>query len=206
MIKKIIFPIVAILILSSCAGKFGVMKRRYNKGYYIAHVNEANSKNSKEATKLASAHTPKKNATQHAPDPKLTLKTDELAANDQPSFKKKQVENLSVLPITRKKEIPVPTKTVSYVSAKKALFGIKSLKAVPDNLTQQKTKESGDDDAKFIVMIILCFLWFFNLIPVYLHDGKKLTWNFLITLILDFTFILGVVFALLVVLDVINLA
>ncbi|MBL7916998.1 MAG: YqaE/Pmp3 family membrane protein [Bacteroidia bacterium] len=56
-----------------------------------------------------------------------------------------------------------------------------------------------------IVLIILCFLWWLNLIAVYLHDGD-ITLNFWITLLLDLTFIGGVIFSLLVVLDVVNLA
>ncbi len=34
--NKIILPIVALILLSSCASKFGLVKRKYNKGYYFS--------------------------------------------------------------------------------------------------------------------------------------------------------------------------
>lgn len=69
------------------------------------------------------------------------------------------------------------------------------------------TQKKGSSDTNLIIMVILCLFPFINLIPVYLHDGKSLTLNFWVTLILDCLFFLpGIIFALLVVLDVFSLA
>jgi uncharacterized membrane protein YqaE (UPF0057 family) len=73
------------------------------------------------------------------------------------------------------------------------------------SFTKNSTPTPSDDEK--ILWIILCLFPFINLIPVYLHDGKKVTANFIVTLILDLLFFLpGIIFALLVVLDVVNLA
>lgn len=56
-----------------------------------------------------------------------------------------------------------------------------------------------------LVLIILCLFPFINLIPVYITDGG-ITLNFWITLLLNFTYIGGVIFALLVVLGIVSLA
>jgi len=70
-----------------------------------------------------------------------------------------------------------------------------------------KSKKAGDSDTNLIVLVILCLFPFINLIAIYLKDSKSITLNFWITLILDFLFFLpGIIFALLVVLDVVNLA
>ncbi|MHB8261004.1 MAG: YqaE/Pmp3 family membrane protein [Bacteroidia bacterium] len=73
-----------------------------------------------------------------------------------------------------------------------------------EKITNQK---SSGGDTNLIIEIILCFFPFFNLIAMYLKDGKRITLNFWIDLILDCLFFFpGIIFALLVVLDVVNLA
>lgn len=68
-------------------------------------------------------------------------------------------------------------------------------------------QKSSGGDTYLIIEIILCFFPFINLIAMYLKDGKRITLNFWIDLLLDILFILpGIIFALLVVLDVVNLA
>ncbi len=57
-----------------------------------------------------------------------------------------------------------------------------------------------------IVEIIFCFIPILSLIAMYLKDGKSITLNFWVDLILYITFIGWIIFGLLVVLDVVNLA
>lgn len=57
-----------------------------------------------------------------------------------------------------------------------------------------------------VLMIILCLFPLINLIPVWMHDGKSITLNFWITLVLALILIGSVIFSLLVVLDVVDLA
>ena len=83
-----------------------------------------------------------------------------------------------------------------------------SVKSPPVFLEKTKEKSvKGSGDTDLIIMVILCFFPFINLIAMYLHDGKKITMNFWIDLILDVLFFFpGIIFALLVVLGVFSLA
>ncbi len=72
---------------------------------------------------------------------------------------------------------------------------------------KKPNSKGGGGDVDLIILVILCFFPFINLIAMYLKDGKSITLNFWIDLILDCLFFLpGIIFALLVVLDVVNLA
>lgn len=70
--------------------------------------------------------------------------------------------------------------------------------------TQKQSANPSDEDR--IIWLILALFPFLCLIGIYLHDGKKVTMNFILDLILHITFIGEIIFAILVVLDVINLA
>lgn len=65
--------------------------------------------------------------------------------------------------------------------------------------------KKNDSDTELIILVILSLFPILSLIAVYLKDGKKITVNFWVTLILHFIFLYWL-FALLRVLDVINLA
>jgi hypothetical protein len=69
----------------------------------------------------------------------------------------------------------------------------------------QNQNKKNDSDTELIILVILSLFPILSLIAVYLKDGKKVTVNFWITLILHFLFFYWL-FALLRVLDVINLA
>ncbi len=72
------------------------------------------------------------------------------------------------------------------------------------NTTSLSSQKNNDDK---IIQVILALFPILCLIAVYLHDGKKATTNFWVDLILHLLFLLpAVIFALLVVLDIINLA
>lgn len=74
-----------------------------------------------------------------------------------------------------------------------------------NKIFNQNQNKKNDSDTELIILVILSLFPILSLIAVYLKDGKKITINFWITLILHF-FILWWLFALLRVLDVINLA
>ena len=108
-------------------------------------------------------------------------------------------------PVSTKKHAATTESKPLTASAKKTITQVvKVIKPVGVSTASQPGK--GSPDNNLIILIILCFLWWLNLIAVYLHDGKKITLNFWITLLLDFTLIGGIIFSLLVVLDIINLA
>ncbi len=198
MIKKIILPLIAILLLSSCANKFSLQKRKYTKGYYFA-----TSKNNSSKTNNADVvkHNKAKNLETKATA--LDISGQEKQIIEQPII---NVEN-SYISTNLKKQ----NKKVSIItSANKTSFNTvvaKEFKTLNISTTKiSETKKGSGSDSNLILLIILCFLWFFNLIAIYIKDGKKLTLNFLVTLLLDFTLIGGIIFSLLVVLDVVNLA
>ncbi len=192
--KKII-ALIAIfgIVLSSCNGRYTIAKRKYNKGFYV-------SKSGNSSTKPAVAHT----------------KATKISAPE---------EKVETVVIAKEKTIDIaPLKTVSQPLMNEQVPQIKNsahgvaiastsrnnytptseIKPVKINSSKSNSTKKGSD-SNLILMVILCFLWFFNLIAVHMHDGG-ITTNFWITLLLDFTFIGGVIFSLLVVLDVIDLA
>ncbi|GIV27855.1 MAG: hypothetical protein KatS3mg027_1669 [Bacteroidia bacterium] len=80
-----------------------------------------------------------------------------------------------------------------------------SFKPQQKNITAFTISQKKDDDK--IIWVILSLIPILCLIAIYLHDGKKVTTNFWIDLILHLLLVLpAIIFALLVVLDVINLA
>jgi hypothetical protein len=199
MIRKFILPLIAIVLLSSCANKFSLVKRKYNKGYYfdIGH-----KKSNDKTDNIASVK---------EKQVKPVIQEEPVASEVVASAPAAQAE-IKTLPIviqpehkttSSSKHMPVASaeKKKDYSKGTFRPVNIKSLKS------QKKTGKGGSSDGELIIMIILCLFPFINLIPVYMHDGKDVTLNFWLTLILDLLFFLpGIIFALLVVLDVVNLA
>ena len=74
-----------------------------------------------------------------------------------------------------------------------------------DKKVENKNAANAAGGVSLLILIILCFFPFINLIPVYITDGG-VTLNFWITLILNLTYIGAVIFSLLVVLGIISLA
>ncbi len=191
--QKLLFCLATLVLLSSCAGT-GILKRRYTKGYYVSHAKKAT-------------------------EPKQHCKTNHTAvAVQQESLQKPTVTETKPLigsghsadtriiaysPEIKASAISLPEKRSPQLltSAKAENLPAKQLQVSPLKLTTVNSARSSADSSKveLILMVILCLFPFINLIPVYLHDNA-------ITLILDFTYIGGVIFALLVVLDVVNLA
>lgn len=199
MIKKIILPVLAILILGSCANKFSLVKRKYSKGYYVDMTkNSSSKKNESEKTMVLNS---KKLPTLSQADDNKTpeIKNSAIQLQGTPEHAASSLLT-KIYPIKPSSDKPLTA------SAKNNL--IKKNISVKPLLLKSSDFKSGkaSSDANLIILIILCFLWWLNLIAVYIHDGKKITLNFWITLLLDFTFIGGVIFSLLVVLDIIDLA
>jgi len=204
MTKKIILlPLVAIILLSSCAGKFGLQKRRYTKGYYfsVAKKNNAPVTHENEKTKTAFV----KNTPVATEIVQPAAHSTAPAAQNQPAYATNFVKAAAVA-----KQIPVAAthilKALTASTAKHQEMSTEknNFKPLVVSTLKQKNK-GGDSGANLVVLVILCFLWFFNLIAIYVKDDHQFTLNFLITLLLDFTLIGGIIFSLLVVLDVVDL-
>lgn len=198
--NKLLLYLAGLLLLSSCAGT-GLMKRRYTKGYYVSHSKSTKQPAVQETVPLTKA------AVQAAPQ-----RENVTPAND-----------ITTAPVLAPMVKAIPVSELAkaeqrYASAKNSPAALASAKSEPlvkasDNFrplvmpsTAMNTQRTGDSSkVELLIMVILCLFPFINLIPVYLHD-KGVTLNFWLTLILDFTLIGGVIFALLVILDIVNLA
>lgn len=188
------------LVGSSCSSKIGIAKRKYGKGYYV-------SVSHKPKSPVASSHTQKPAvrlqneavATVIVPAPVKTEQNQVSKEVAAPNVLKHSAQN--ALNNTNQREPKALTANAgkSYSNASK--LNIKTLQ----NLSVI-SKSNKADDTNTILLVILCLFWFLNLIAVYLHQGKKITNDFWITLILDITFILGVIYSILVVLDVLSFA
>lgn len=202
--KKLLFLLgITGLILSSCNGSYTIAKRKYNKGFYV-NVNHGNKTNAvaKENSKTTKTM-PKK---EEVLVEKVVAKTISKAPEKTTEVAYVNNENI---PVKKDKKAIVspekPSQTVLLASSEKNTnLNSSTFKIKPINVNK-KAVNAKKGDTNLILLIILCFLWWLNLIAVYLHDGD-ITLNFWITLILDLTFIGGVIFSLLVVLDVVNLA
>jgi uncharacterized membrane protein YqaE (UPF0057 family) len=199
MINKIIFSLIAVIFLSSCANKFSLTKRKYTKGYYFASSkNNSSGKKENEQKEVVAKHLSKKNSA-------LPVESSSaIEIKNEPVIAFTNVEMHAVKYVATKKST---SNIIASAKAKEQFTSKPQIKAVAkEQPLNKELQKKGSSDANFVLMVILCFFPFINLIPVYLHDGKKVTLNFIITLILDFTWVLGVVYALLVILDVVDLA
>jgi hypothetical protein len=196
MIKKIILPLLAVLLLGSCANKFNLVKRKYNKGFYVSRSHSTNTNVTEPERKALVKHTKTNSPAteQKAAEPVKAL--DHVALVNEPVSEIQKPGGLSKTMETKKESKPV------YASAQKNL--VKTIKAMKPLAMRSAAK--GDSGTNKILLVILALFPFICLIAIYLHDGKKITLNFWITLLLHLTFVLWLVFALLVVLDVLDFA
>ena len=191
---------IATIILSSCTSqKNGLaIKRKYNKGYYIAHNHKKNNETVKQTNTdkaIVIADTKKANEeTAELPAVKEILNTN--------TQEVKVAENVTKINEVKHNTILTDAKVVT---ASTELAKIKvNHKTV--NVEKKATKSSSSDsDAHLILLVILCLFPILALVAIYLKDGKQITLNFWIDLLLHFLFLYWL-FALLVVFDVINLA
>jgi hypothetical protein len=190
----IILSLGALMILSACSTKLSLVKRRYANGYYVSVT--------------------KKPAEKKAADPRLTY----AAPQNEIRYGVRQSSIAN--------EIMAPANATSLPSLMQANKRAKETKSTGQPLLASvnhqlpgeqpafvplvhvkkisKPKDTGELD--FIIMVILCFFPFINLIPVYLHDNRAITLNFWITLILDCVlFVPGIIFALLVILNMVDI-
>jgi hypothetical protein len=195
MIKKIILPLLAVLLLGSCASKFSLVKRKYNKGFF---VNVSKPNHPKQADNGVSAVA---NTKETVP----VSKEEVIVSTRQVQEISQQAAGGNTSQGLTKRLQPSKESKQVYASAEKNV--IKTINAIKPLLQKEKNSAKGSDaSSNKILLIILALFPFICLIAIYLHDGKKVTLNFWITLLLHLTFVLWLVFALLVVLDVIDLA
>lgn len=196
--KRISIALLAIVFLASCSGKYGVMKRRYNKGYYIAHSSKIN------------------NPVQHSEQKEL--KTEKMAIKiNSPEQSSSNIELASATTIQAltfskiNSEVRTrSTKSEPVATAASRLIGHDNyhLKTIDPLLTEHskiksKPKKADDSSVTKVLLVILCLFPILALVAIFLHDGD-ITLNFWIDLLLHFV-LLYWLFGILVVLDVVDL-
>ena len=191
---------IATIILSSCTSqKNGLaIKRKYNKGYYIAHNHKKGNETAKQTNtdKEVVIVDAKKvsEVTAELPAIKVILSTN--------TEEIKSAENVAKINEVKHNTILTDTK-ISTASTESA--PIKTVHKVV-NVEKKANKASTDSDSQLILLVILSIFPFLALLAMYLKDGKQITLNFWVDLILHLTFIGYIIFALLVVFDIVNLA
>jgi cobalamin biosynthesis Mg chelatase CobN len=192
--------IILALFAASCSSNKGglITKRKYTKGYYVdlgKKHGKAKSQEQKTASVKKSSPTPEVVAAPvkiEVTAPVVSQEAPVVTANAASApVQINTVKPLNAAPaVTEKKS--VKTAVRNYVQAQRAM----------NKISHQKGKAS---DSELIIMVILSLFPILALVAIWLHDGKTITLNFWIDLLLHFLFIYWL-FALLVVLDVINLA
>jgi hypothetical protein len=202
--KKLFAILCGSIFLMSCGTEMSLVKRHYRSGYYFASSTKStNVLEHKESVVDGSTVSPVQAS--------HTIKTESpvTAAVKKPGQEVKgPVASSHLEPALAKQKIS-PFKP-AFLAAKGIQPGVQKEKTffIPKKAGKKESKKaaSKEIDGMTILMIILCLFPFINLIPVYLHD-KDLTMNFLLTLLLDLLFFIpGIIFSILVVLDIVDLA
>lgn len=194
------FLFIVALLGSSCSSKIGIAKRKYGKGYYV-------SVSHKPKSPVAQSQT-QKPAARHQNEAVTTLIVPASAIPEQ-NHTSASVASAKVLNFQGQKPLGKATQAESKAltaDANKTYSNTSKLKIKALQNLPVSSKSNQADDTNTILLVILCLFPFINLIAVYLKQGKKITNDFWITLILDFTLVLGVIYSILVVLDVMSFA
>jgi hypothetical protein len=194
--------IVLALFAASCSNKNGMItKRKYTKGYYVdlggkhskakAQEQKAIVVKKTEPVKVATPAPQKVEVVTAVVAEQMPVLTANAAAAPVQVNAVKALKSENNATVTHEKK-SVKSAVRNYVAAQRAM----------NKISHQKGKAADTD---LVIMVILSLFPILALIAIWLHDGKAITLNFWIDLILHFV-LLYWLFALLVVLDVINLA
>jgi hypothetical protein len=196
--KRITFlAIIVAVIAASCSNKDGMFtKRKYTKGHYVAHsgkVAKPKVNDSKTAI-VAEANKTQNVAVRQAV---LPVAGNELASatsvNNKTSLAVKPVQTKNTNATTAAAQTKQPNVVQKLVNQRAV-----------NKISSSKSSTATDD--QLIIWVILSLFPILALIAIYLHDGKAITLNFWVDLILHITVIGYMIFALLVVLDIFTLA
>jgi hypothetical protein len=189
--KKIIaFITVVTIVLSSCSSLKNtvVLKRKYNKGFYVAH------QNSKHKVSL----------TQN--ENQSVQKSERLESLNVSNNLVNEINDLKPMSMNQVVEL----KHNTILSDPKIALTSKSNMVFKPNykplVLAKKAQAKPTFDTELLILVILSLFPFLALIAVFMKDGNNITTNFWVDLVLHFTVIGYIIFALLVVFDIINLS
>lgn len=200
-----------IIVLSSCgSSNMVVLKRKYNTGYYVSLGNEKIEKNtpnlasSKPHNNISDASKQKEETTFDESTvtnaKQLDINYPLTAGNDHGIYissdnKMKNAGSVSSTSPQGLEQNVTPTADLKLKEGK--------ISKIDKKINKAKAKAIDDQT---ILLVILSIFPILALIAIYIKDGKKITLNFWVDLLLHFTIIGYVIFALLVVLDIVSLA
>jgi len=189
--KKITaFIVVLSVVISSCSSLKNtvVLKRKYSKGFHVAHQNSKHQVSSiqnenqgfQTSEKLESLNVPLNHDN-------VAHEIKELSTNHIVDFKHNTTFSNSKIALTSKTNIVFKPIYKHVVTAK-------------------KVQAKPTFDTQLLILVILSLFPFLALLAIFMKEGNNITTNFWVDLILHFTLIGYIIFALLVVLDIINLS
>lgn len=219
--KKINYLLMAILSLTFVLGSCTIEKRLYNKGYNIQHVqNYSTTKSKSDKDDFKATEEVNKTAENLAQEVQVE-QTEPIVKSEKKGTKVEPVETTKSTEKTAytndvastNEEMPSVTSSFYKRSVERTIHESNTGDNVssPINLDNIQSQEvvtgrgGGSGGTNKVLLVILCLFWILNLLAVYLHDGS-ITLNFWITLLLDLTFVGGIIFSILVVLDVVDLS
>ncbi len=193
--KKVVgfILVVFVIFLASCSTSGAVMKRKYNKGYYIDIAKQHVKKQSNhkiinlETEDIALRKLRPANITSDAENKiaPIDLQAKHISINEN-----KKVRQPSISTYTKKAVI------------KQFILNNHKVSTKVQNTRKAIARASGGDIS--VVEVILSLFPILCLIAVFMHDGG-ITINFWVDLILHLTLIGEIIFALLVVLNILSL-
>ncbi|MGB3949251.1 MAG: hypothetical protein WBM13_14785 [Bacteroidia bacterium] len=198
-----------VVFFASCATTdVSIVKRKYNNGYYVGINNHKKvSVSANEKKEVAENKTNQKNSAVST----STIVTESFVSTESPQT---NTHNTLIASTAKATQSALAKQSTNSITKKGAIelsynntktSSIKKLNTVNQLKKISKAKHTATDD-QTILLIILSLFPVLALIAMYLKDGKKITLNFWVDLLLHFTFIGYAIFAVLVVLDVFSLA
>jgi hypothetical protein len=189
-----------IIFLSSCSNDMLIVKRKYNKGYY---VNTGSGKVKQQET--AAAQNNKKNVAEEQ-----AILPAEVAVKESEMPVTASVAT-TVPAAVKRNTAPAKVKTVAEynnvsLTKKEQKKNTRAQKKAAADEIQKSKKLSSGGDANLVLLVILAIFPIFSLIAMYVHDGHSITTNFWINLLLHFTVIGYAIFGVLVVLNIVDLS
>ena len=194
-----IIAIVAIVVSSCTSSKNSlVLKRKYSKGFYVSHKHKTNKEElavintENKTTTTANVHTETKT--------KLNVSVINAVKEEVVAYKKNEAfEAKATANELKHNTILVETKNeTASIHKTKTKVNHSSVNTI------EKAEKPSSNNSDQILLIILSLFPILALIAIYLKDRNQITLNFWVDLLLHFIFLYWL-FAILVVLDIINL-
>ncbi len=192
-----VLALAAIVLLSSCGSNMLIVKRKYNKGFY---VNTGGKVKNHEAPVIK---TESEDIVASAQDETVVSTDMPVTANAENAIVIAKKDNS--FSSIRTTSSPVLPAAVSSEKEKNAAAKIqKRLKHLEAKAAKKQKRKQGSD-GNVVLLVILSLFPLLSLLAMYLKDGHQVTTNFWVDLLLTF---IGLwwLFALLVVFDVVDLS